>query len=42
MLAYLGFVDPGIIPKVFGPYEHPAYKNIPISEEYVDGSISEY
>lgn len=42
LMGILSFKDPGIIPKIFGSYEHPFYKNIPISEEYVDGSISEY
>ena len=39
-MGILAFTDPGIIPKIIGPYENPSYKNIPISEEYVDGSIS--
>ena len=38
-MIILAFANPGIIPKVYGTYEHKDYKKIPISEDYVDGSI---
>lgn len=30
-MLLLSRTDPGIIPKIFGPYENPAYRKIPIS-----------
>lgn len=41
-MVILALVDPGIIPKIFSNYEHPAYRKIPISNGYLDGSISDY
>ena len=39
--AILAFADPGIIPKIYGEYELKELKRIPISQEYIDGSIGE-
>ena len=41
-MIILAFMDPGVIPKIFPSFEHSHYKDIPISPEYVDASISDY
>ena len=40
-MVILAFADPGIIPKIYGEYELKELKRIPISQEYIDGSIGE-
>jgi hypothetical protein len=35
----LAVIDPGIIPKIFSNFEHPGFRKIPISRDYLDGSI---
>lgn len=41
-MVILAFTDPGIIPKIFSNYEYQEFRRIPISSEYIDGSISDY
>ncbi len=38
-MIILAFADPGIIPKIYGTYEHKDFKKIPISDDYLDGSV---
>lgn len=38
-MVVLAFANPGTIPKIYGTYEHKDFKKIPISEDYLDGSI---
>lgn len=41
-MIFLALIDPGVIPKIFSNYEHPAYRKIPISKSYLDGSAGDY